>query len=164
MYGLAYVFINYAQAMRLGHVAWGFSLDEGETFLFGSTDHLFREAYWNAAALLKYMHVEPNGHTDFWFSQGSRDQMLEMMASGNHLTYHAYKILPVQQSVPDSAKTLAASLGKNGWNVANNNCVHQSYRVLREYGAETLPDPNNPLKHRIPRTWFNEIPTKRKLL
>jgi hypothetical protein len=164
MYGLAYVFINYAQAVRLGHVGWGFSLDEGETFCFGSTDHLYHESFWNAPALIKYMHVSPDADTDFWFATGTRDEMLETMANGHHLRYHAYKVLPVNNCAPGDAKEVAAALEKGGWNVAYNNCVHQSHKVLTGYGAECLPHPNVPMKHRIPRNWFNDIPTKRKLL
>jgi hypothetical protein len=164
MYGLAYVFINYAQALRLGHVGWGFSIDEGDTFCYGSTDHLYREAMWNAIAVVKYMNVAPEDDNDFWFATGTRDEMLEAMANGHHLRYHAYKVLPVRDPIPEQAKKVAESYEKIGWNVAFNNCVHQSYKLLTEYGAETLPHPNVPVKHRIPRSWFSEIPTRRKLL
>src|SRR5437762_2446685 len=98
MYGLAYIFINYVQAMHLGHVAWGFSLDDGETFVFGSTDHLWRHPWWNMLESAKYMHVGKNGEIDWWAATGTREEMLKVMKSGGHLRYHAYKVIQVDKS------------------------------------------------------------------
>lgn len=156
--GLAYVFINFEQAARCGHVGWGVSLDEGRTFHFGSTDHLFKASYLNLPALVRYMHVVPGGDIDWWARVGTEAEMLESMRSGHHIRYHAYKVLEVEQPEPEKAIVAAESLRHAGWHVTLNNCVHHVHSVLTEYSkAARLPDPNKPLTNLIPRRWFAQI-------
>lgn len=157
--GRAYIFINYEQALTLGHIGWGFQVDENR-FVFGSTDHLWdmRKSFFNPIAGLKFMNVRRDRNNDFWMQSGTEEEMLETMRSGKHVRYHAYKRIIVRNANPVFALKKAHTLKSGGWNVAFNNCVHQSYRVLTAYGAKLLPCPLKlTLSNRVPRKWFHQI-------
>ncbi|HEY9869010.1 MAG TPA: hypothetical protein V6D08_07575 [Candidatus Obscuribacterales bacterium] len=159
MRGQAYVFINFQQAARFGHVGWGVALGDGYNFHFGSTDHLYKDSYLNVLALARYMSVPPGGDLDWWAAVGPRDEMLRLMSQGPHIRYHAYKTIEI--ATPDPARAIAAaeSLREGGWHVALNNCVHHVHRVLTAYGDRlSLPAPDNPLTNLIPRRWFSSLP------
>ena len=132
----AFMFINFEQALGFGHIAWGFETSPGQYF-YGSTDHLLRRPMWDLIALVKYSRVEPGGDIDYWSGLGSFDQMLANMSSGPHIRYHAYKQLPVAYSAaqPLPARALAESLKDGGWALWDNNCVHQTDRILKTFGA-----------------------------
>ncbi|HEY9678318.1 MAG TPA: hypothetical protein V6C76_09935 [Drouetiella sp.] len=156
--GAAYIFINFEQAVQLGHIGWGFHLDE-DRYFFGSTDHLWNLAYpmWHPAELYRYMDVQPTKNNDYWSSIGSEQEMLQVMHSGPHVRYHAYKRIPVTEPQTDAAVKFAEGMKDRGWNVVQNNCVHQSYAILTKYGGAILPDAHTAL-NRIPRHWFKQIP------
>ncbi len=132
----AFTFINFEQALGFGHIAWGFEVEQGSYF-FGSTDHLLRRPMWDILALLEYSRVEPGGDVDYWSGQGSFEEMLAAMAAGPHIRYHAYKQLPVSlsEAAPLPAKTAAEKLREGGWTLWDNNCVHQTDRILKIFGA-----------------------------
>lgn len=130
----ALIFINFEQALRFGHVAWGFAVDKDEYF-FGSTDHLLKEPMWYLPALWRYSHVPPGGNVDFWCGRGSREEMLSAMASGPHIRYHACKSFAVQSANVEAAVARAKALEFGGWSLFGNNCVDQSAAVLVTYGV-----------------------------
>lgn len=154
--GSAYVFINFEQAARFGHVGWGFQTAEQE-FCFGSTDHLWRREYpqWHPVELLRYMNVQPELNNDFWSETGPLERMLFVMGHGHHIRYHAYKRLCVGAPEAERARALAQAQKDNGWNLLNNNCVHQVYSVLTKYGERGLPYPL--ALNLIPKVWFEGI-------
>lgn len=157
--GQAYVFINFQQAARFGHVGWGIALGDGDNFYFGSTDHLYKDSYLNVLALARYMSVPPGSDLDWWAAVGSRQDMLRLMSQGPHIRYHAYKT--IETATPDPARAIAAaeSLREGGWHIALNNCVHHVHRVITAYGDRlNLPPPDNPLTNLIPRRWFSSLP------
>jgi hypothetical protein len=157
MDGLAFVFINFVQAGRCGHVAWGFLLDpEAQRYYFGSTDHLLKDPWWDLLGWIRYAHVDPHGHNDWWSETGTHSQMIAMMHKGHHIRYHAAKVIPVRNALPDKGFEKAEALKSAGWSVLNNNCVHQTYSVLTEYGAD-LPAPGSAVAHVIPKKWFAAI-------
>jgi hypothetical protein len=156
-FGAAYVFINFEQAMTLGHIGWGLKVEENRYF-FGSTDHLWNRKYplWHPAELIRYMDVEPGKNNDYWSAFGTEDEMLTMMRSGSHVRYHSYKRLPVLNPDPAAAIMLAETMKDVGWNVVQNNCVHQSNAILTKYGGMILPNAYTPA-NRIPGNWFADI-------
>ncbi|MBU6451776.1 MAG: hypothetical protein KGS72_08370 [Cyanobacteria bacterium REEB67] len=153
----AFIFINREQALRFGHIAWGFELASGQYF-YGSTDHLLRRPIWDVLALARYASVAPGDDVDYWSGQGDFDTMIGDMASGPHIRYHACKELPVPaaEARPEPAKVMAESFKEGGWSVLANNCVHQTHRLLSTFGAaHLLPDPvRDPLGN------FSLIPVK----
>lgn len=155
--GAAYVFINFEQAVTLGHIGWGFRVEENRYF-FGSTDHLWNRQYplWHVPELIRYANVEPHFNNDYWSACGTEREMLETMRAGNHVRYHAYKRIPVSNPDPASAIMLAETMKDIGWHVTKNNCVHQSNAILTKYGGMILPNAYTPL-NRIPRHWFKAI-------
>lgn len=154
----AYVFINFEQAVGLGHIGWGFQVDDDQ-YYFGSTDHLWNTKYpiWHPIELIRYMDVAPAANNDYWAQLGTEEDMLHIMQTGDHVRYHAYKKLAVENPDPAGAKVRADTMEHNGWNVALNNCVHQSYKVLSTYGAQGLLPCPYKLSNRIPRKWFGLI-------
>ena len=161
MNGTGFVFINLLQAMRFGHVGWGFAIDEAQSqFYFGSTDHLYRHPWWDLPGWIQYAKVEPHADNDWWSAVGTRDDMLRIMSRGDsgryHIRYHVAKEIAVQSARIEDARRAAESLRTGGWAVLSNNCVHQAYDVLTEYGAN-LPAPTQPLTNLIPKVWFAKI-------
>jgi hypothetical protein len=161
MKGSAFVFINLVQAVRFGHVGWGFALDEAHTlFYFGSSDHLYRHRWWDLPAWIRYSKVEPKGDIDWWSAIGSKADMLRIMANGDptryHIRYHLVKEIEVDNALPEDGRQTAEDLRAGGWAVLSNNCVHQAYDVLTRYGAE-LPNPDVPLTNLVPKVWFGKI-------
>ncbi|MBS2002079.1 MAG: hypothetical protein JST44_11280 [Cyanobacteria bacterium SZAS LIN-5] len=163
-YGAAYVFINFEQAMALGHIGWGFKVEPGRYF-FGSTDHLWNREYpmWHPGELIRYMDVPAGANNDYWSAFGTEEEMLTVMRSGPHVRYHSYKRVPVAVPNPAAAIAFAEALKHNGWNVARNNCVHQSHAVLTQYSGPILPNPHTTLD-RIPRRWFAAIQAEEMVL
>lgn len=169
--GSVYAFINFKQAAGLGHVAWGFQLDQN-LYRYGSADHLWRLDWWDLAAWLRYMHVAPGGDIDWWHEDGTRDDMLSAMKTGygkdgrRHIFYHAYKQLDCELFSAPRAVEFTAEIERQGWHVFNQNCVQQAQRIFLKYSNEylgssgnSLPDPfSNPL-NLIPKTWFARIPS-----
>ncbi len=162
MQGRALVFINFVQAARCGHVAWGFLRDspitagQHDQYYYGSTDHLLKDPWWDLIGWLKYAHVEPTVNNDWWAELGDRSAMIRMMHKGHHIRYHAAKLISVPNADPFLAGTKASKLQHDGWSLLVNNCVHQTYEVLTAYGAK-LPAPNVPVSNLIPKRWFAEI-------
>jgi hypothetical protein len=176
MQGTAFVFINWEQAVHLGHVGWGFSLNEEQSlFYFGSTDHLYRHPWWDLPGWVRYAHVparadggiEDGGaygaYIDWWGTTGSYDDMIRTMREGHHIRYHAASALPVQIARPERAVQCAEALAGAGWSVLKNNCVHQTYKVLSEYGA-SLPAPSLSWNNVIPKIWFTRLQGRQQLL
>lgn len=164
----AFVFINYKQAVGFGHVAWGFALDR-ERFCFGSTDHLLRSPMWHLPALVQYSRVAPGGDVDYWCEQGSFEQMLHMMSAGPHIRYHSYKRLSVWDAKPEQALSYALSLRERGWCIVDNNCVHQTARLLQVFGVKkSVVDAGSILpvdkSLRVPVKWFGALDAKEVVL
>jgi hypothetical protein len=157
----SFIFINYHQALRFGHVAWGFALSPGESpgenqgkrYCWGSSDHLLRTPMSDLISLAKYSYVPPGGDIDFWCEQGSFEQMLESMSQGHHIqhqeihyhiNYHAYKELHQENQSGNSARALQELelIRAGGWSLLTNNCIDQTYRLLAAYGSgDALVDP-----------------------
>lgn len=157
----SFIFINYEQALRFGHVAWGFALAPEESgseskrkkYCWGSSDHLLRTPMSDVIALAKYSHVPPGGDIDFWCEEGSFERMLESMSQGHHIqhqeiryhiNYHAYKELQYDQKSGNVERALQEleRIKAGGWSLLTNNCIDQTYRLLDAYGAgAALVDP-----------------------
>lgn len=157
----AFIFINYKQALRFGHVAWGFALAPEESgseskrkkYCWGSSDHLLRTPLSDVIALAKYSYVPPGGDIDFWCEEGSFERMLESMSQGHHIqhqeiryhiNYHAYKELHYDQKSGNVERALQEleMIKAGGWSLLTNNCIDQTYRLLDAYGAgAALVDP-----------------------
>ena len=135
----AFMFINFEQALGFGHIAWGIEVEPGKYF-YGSTDHLLRRPMWDLIALIQYARVKPGDDVDYWSSSGSFDDMLGEMSRGPHIWYHAYKQIAVQakEAAPLEARAAAEKFKDGGWTLWDNNCVHQTHRVLDIFGAGAL--------------------------
>lgn len=157
MNGVGLVFINFEQAARFGHVAWGFQIQrDPDVYYFGSTDHLLKDPWWDLLGWARYAHVPPSNNVDWWSGTGDRSQMIQMMYSGHHIRYHAAKVFEVSSAQPNAALECADLMQHGGWSVLANNCVHQTSEVLTRYGA-TLPKLQSSPHHLIPKQWFSSI-------
>lgn len=158
MIGRAFVFINYKQAAHFGHIGWGVKLDGYDRYLFGSTDHLIHHDRLDVLAWIKYASVPVGADVDYWCQEGTLTAMMEIMKSGNHIRYHHYKAIAVQNANPKAAMQAAEASGAGGWDVLKNNCVHQTFSILNSYGA-VIPAPPPLIRGigLIPRMWFRDI-------
>lgn len=156
MTGQAFIFINYLQALRFGHVAWGFATADGR-YCYGSSDHLLKRPMSDLIALAKYSHVPAGGDIDFWCEEGTYEEMLEAMSQGHHIRYHECKVIGGDYVGDVSAARAAlAEVKAGGWSVLANNCIHHTYKILRAYGvADSLLAPVlfQPWSM-LPRKWF----------
>lgn len=159
MRGEAFVFINFRQALRFGHIGWGFQTDE-DKYCYGSTDHLWKHhTFFDLKYAIAYATVAPEDNNDWWMESGSREEMLATMRHSNHIWYHAYKSLAVGHADPEAAVTVAKKIEYAGWHVWKDNCIHQTHAILTAYGAgRMLPDPEIPPTNRISRVWFAQFP------
>lgn len=156
--GEIFVFINYVQAARFGHVAWGVKVADNEYF-YGSTDHLWKHDWWDLPAWVRYMNVPLEGDIDWWVERGDKDSMLKMMRSGHHIRYHSYKMIDVDAADPQKAIDAAHRLRLAGWNLAKHNCVHQTFMVISEYSHEHgAANPFASALNLIPKRWFALLP------
>jgi hypothetical protein len=162
MQGSAYIFINFLQAARFGHIGWGFLMADG-SYCFGSTDHLFRKSWLDLGAWLAYGHVKPGYDNDWWMETGTSEEMLAKMARSHHIYYHAVKEVGAANAQPERALAAAHSMKDAGWSLGGNNCVHQTYRILTDYGA-VLPAPQQCLTNIIPRKWFDKVDAQQRQL
>ena len=158
MIGQFWLFVNVKQAARFGHVGWGFQLED-ETFMFGATDHLYRHHEMDLAAWIDYMSVAPGEHTDWWCGFGTREKMLEAMTdSREHIWYHKAKGVKVANCDPRAARKAAEFSQHCGWSVLSNNCVQQTWEIVRAYGADrVIPNPWDNAFNLIPRVWFKSF-------
>lgn len=166
MTGKFFLFLNFRQAGRFGHVGWGFQLAEKDKFLFGSTDHLYRHKWWDLPSWLDYMHVPEGEHTDWWCEYGTEKDMLDIMGgTRNHIWYHTTKGVIVPEAEPEEAEKMARSQETCGWSVFDNNCVVQTFEIMKAYNAASLfPDPWEQPLCMIPRVWFANIQGEETML
>ncbi|MBZ0187261.1 MAG: hypothetical protein K8F91_13525 [Candidatus Obscuribacterales bacterium] len=157
--GRFYLFINYRQAARLGHVGWGLRFADGKTCLFGSTDHLYRHHWWDLPGWIDYMYVPQGKNNDWWSALGSESDMYRAMSTcGPHIWYHDCKVVEVEQFYAEAAVEFAMSLKTAGWSVLNNNCVQQTYEIARIYGSgEKVPSPWRNSLLLVPRLWYPQV-------
>jgi len=158
--GEFWLFVNVKQAARFGHVGWGFMLDDG-SYIFGATDHLYRHHEMDLLRWIDYMSVPPGEHTDWWCGYGTKKDMLEQMSKvgSGHIWYHKARGVKVSNAHPVEAKKIAISQEFAGWTLLTNNCVQQTWEIIKTYGADrTIPNPwENPF-NLIPRVWFDSFP------
>ncbi len=159
MTGQAFIFINYLQALRFGHVAWGFALGNGR-YCYGSSDHLLKRPMSDLIALARYSHVPAGGDIDFWCEEGSYDEMIAAMASGHHIRYHACKRIGDDSYRFDgnveAARLAVEAVKVGGWSVLKNNCIHHTYQILKAYGVDDnllVPTLLRPWSM-LPKKWF----------
>lgn len=166
MQGKFFLFVNVKQAATFGHVGWGFLLNDGKTYCFGATDHLYRHHNFDLLGWIDYMNVPAGEHTDWWCDYGDEEKMLTAMShSHHHIWYHYCRSIDVKHAKPEAAEKVAKSLELAGWALLNNNCVQQTWEIVKAYGAGAIiPDPwGNPFQL-IPRVWFNSFKGDVKVL
>jgi hypothetical protein len=164
--GSIFAFINFKQAVGLGHVAWGYQIAD-DHFRYGSADHLWRHDWWDLPSWLRYMDVKPGGDIDWWCEEGKRSEMLQAMKTGygkdgrRHIFYHSFKELKLPSISVQNAITCTSEIEKQGWHVVNQNCVQQAHLIFSSYSKENnMPDPFADPLNMVPKTWFARIPAE----
>lgn len=142
----AYAFIDSDNALGAGHVGWGFSLNDGGTYYFGSTQN-----YWNGNPI-NTVFVPPGGNTDWWAKTGSEREMLAAMRARS---YNAYRVVDVPSPDPIAARHIADESKNWGFTGIGNNCLDHAYRVLEAFKTPGMPWP---LTHPFPNQWFGDFP------
>lgn len=156
-----YVFINFQQAARFGHIGWAFRISP-ETYCWGSADHLWKHEWFDLLSWIKYMHVPKDGDIDWWSAEGTKEQMLQEMKSGRgHIRYHAFKRLETSSAKCQNALSQQKELASGGWDLLRHNCVHHAYLIGKAYDDNLLlPDPFKSPFDLIPLNWFRQLNAK----
>lgn len=138
---------------ELGHVGWAYETTPGQ-FLCGSVENTSGNPEMDS------------GKTDYW-EDNTQDPYTRFAIGplGDKTLYDVYKELYV--SVPDtSAARRAMDWAKSQpYKVKGLNCMNFTYEVLKAYGANFLPNPNDMnINNWIPNLWFNSIQAQRTVL
>ncbi|CAG8804148.1 21597_t:CDS:1 [Gigaspora margarita] len=136
----------------VGHVAWGWEVDDSATYVFGSDDG-------------------PNngnicGGPKIWSqTNGTRSDMLNWFKNRN---YSSYNCQPVSNSAVGSANTAITTVKSQPYywasipclKTSSTNCLDDVMAILNAYNATGLPS-TSILSHGAPdpRTWFGELGT-----
>lgn len=172
--GAAYIFIKPEQAVRQGHIGWGFLMADGR-YCFGSTENPMkagRDLGQDARAVWDALTINPGADNGFWYGIADTEQeMLNEMkrptntrqSDANHpygdrcSGYWHYKMSYVRGANPSAALGRAESCRESGFKGIGWNCLDQTYAILEAYGV----DKNNvmPWKqtHPSPNYWFNDF-------
>lgn len=143
MRGLAYVFLRKGgapvpMAGSMGHVGWGFLLEEDGRCFCGSTENEGGG-----------MFVPGGGKNDAWCVEvESADAMIELFRGRR---YDGYKVSSVREPKSAAARAIGESQSKAGYAGLQNNCLDHTYKVLAAYGDEGMPWLDT---HPAPNDWF----------
>lgn len=149
MVGTAFAFSRHQSAMRLGHVAWGYTRHrDGKTiYTFGSVED--SKAYPIAKPEVM----------EFWQETVAERDLHRLFAVVRRLRYTRFKAWPVPDADPDAADAMALNQSRRTYTIVNNNCLDSVHRILTAYGATDfhLGDLKHPASW-IPNAWFGSIP------
>ena len=149
MQGTAIAVSRRHSAFGCGHVAWGYSREEGgRTFYsFGSVEDPTGLPF------------APPGLMAFWTATGGAGAMEAVIAQLQSYGYESFKAWPVPAADPGAADRTAERQGSRPYLVFTNNCLDSVHRVLSAYGVKHphIHDPTRPGSW-IPNRWFDQIP------
>ena len=155
MAGTAFAFSRPQSAMRLGHVAWGYtrSVAGGTVYTFGSVED--SKAYPIA---------KPEA-MEFWQESAPEHELARLVALVRRLRYRHFKVWPVPNADPDAADAAALAVSRSTYTIVANNCLDSVHHVLTAYGATDfhLGDLKLPTSW-IPNAWFGSIPEEARPL
>lgn len=147
----AVVFINYEEVPGgAGHVGWGFETQPG-TFCYGAKE---------AVGTIAVISGQYNG---VFIEEGSEQQMLNAMKTGNHggnrFPYDAYKYVEVAHPNPQEGLNLAHQSPNWGYALVGNNCMDDVFRIIKAYASNDDNVLPWPATHWLPVQFFDAIPT-----
>ncbi|GLY87007.1 hypothetical protein [Actinoallomurus iriomotensis] len=162
--GEACVFARSSGAGGLGHTGWAFKLPAGDVYEFGATESVpSDENNLDSRGKLRIPKGDPNGT---WDVTASRNQMIQTFRNptGNPQVaattpwakpYDEYRCQTTEVSHVALATAAVAESKRAGYDVLRNNCLDNTIKILRAYGATGLPDAK--LLCAAPRIWFKSL-------
>lgn len=155
MDGTAFAFSRPRSALRLGHVAWGYTRAQGgETvYTFGSVEDSKGYPIANPEVM------------EFWQETAPEPDLGRLVAVVRRLRYAHFKSWPVPGAHPELADATALEQSQRTYTIVSNNCLDFVHRVLTAYGATDfhLGDLKLPSSW-IPNAWFGSIPEQSRPL
>ena len=149
MPGHAFAISRRLSAFHCGHVAWGYTRDEGaRTFYsFGSVEDPSGLPFAPPSAMA------------FWSITAEAGGLRPILEQLDRFHYTDFKRWEVADPDPLAADRVAAEQGSKPYWVFTNNCLDSVHRVLTAYGVRHphIHDPARPGSW-IPNRWFDRIP------
>lgn len=145
--GWAYIFLRPEMPRFAGHVGWGFQQADG-SFYAGAIEGTSNVWVPNASKF----------HTAYRFETES--QMISYFAGfgageTDNAAYTDYKKIAVRDADPAAAIAAHAEWKNYDYWLVAQNCMDETYAILRAYGATGLPSPSS---YWAPRAWFRASP------
>jgi hypothetical protein len=143
------VFLYPSIPLELGHVGWGFRLDDGR-WCWGATE-------------LSGGFVAPGQPNGACVERGTREQMMSWFRDGLRPNsapwkYFSYKALRADHPRGSVGEQMAEATKQMGYSVVGNNCMTHALSILNGYaGYPILPLPVIHPVQMIPRVWFTLI-------
>lgn len=167
--GSAYIFIKPDQAVKQGHIGWGFMLGDG-SYRYGSTENPMKEGLggvWEALT------IDPGKDNGYWEGTSNTEQeMFDDMKNVNDgrarpadrypfgfrsSGYTHYKVTLVLSPNPSNAAEAGRHCQRTGFKGLGWNCLDQTYRVLEDYGVDKTTVMPWKQTHPSPNYWFNDF-------
>ncbi|GLY78465.1 hypothetical protein [Actinoallomurus iriomotensis] len=162
--GEAWVFARTAGAGGLGHTGWAFKMPGDDTYMFGATESVPVDRRQNGSRGRAVIRRGRENGT--WVLTGTRDQMLrtfrnpaadpEVAATTPWAKpYDKYRCQSTTVAIA-AAATIAVAASRNaGYLLVFNNCLGNTIKILRAYGAIRLPAAT--YLRALPNNWFNGL-------
>ncbi|GAA4485187.1 hypothetical protein GCM10023191_009410 [Actinoallomurus oryzae] len=162
--GEAWVFARTTGAGGLGHTGWAVKLPEDDTYMFGATESVPTGKGDNGGRGKAWILKGRENGT--WVMTGTRDQMLRTFGDPTADPYVAaitpwakpYDKCRCQATAVANvvAATIAVAASKNaGYLLVFNNCLGNTIKILRAYGALRLPAAT--YLRALPNNWFKSL-------
>ncbi len=135
----AAAFVRRSGAYWLGHVGWAFALDS-TTFDDGSVENPQGTPY------------TPPSEDGFWECKVCAGKFVGPFVP---LDYDSYKVLTAPNPKPEFAQQVVSWISTQPYVVIGQNCMDDTYDVLRTFGVPKLPVPAFEV---IPNWWFDALP------
>lgn len=158
------MFARTTGASGLGHTGWGFKMPEDDTYMFGATESVpIVRGDTGSRGKALILKGRENGT---WVLTGTRDQMLRTFrnpAANPDVAATTPWVKPYDKFRCQTtavaravAATIAVATSRNaGYLLVFNNCLGNTIKILRAYGAVRLPAAT--YLRALPNYWFNSL-------
>ena len=172
--GVAYIFIKPEQAVKQGHISWGFMMDDG-SYCFGSTENPLKPMpnfAEGVASVWQALNIGPGADNGFWcgFADTEADMLTAMRTAANDRTssaaypygnrcsgYWHFKKTFTPSRYAGAARAAAEHDRVSGFIGLTWNCLDQAYAVLEAYGVDKSIIMPWKQTHPSPNYWFNDF-------
>jgi hypothetical protein len=148
--GAAVVFVRRKATMGIGHVGWGFLVQEGSA---GTMSLVGDGNVWEIGAVENHHGwiITPPLEDGYW-----RERTAQPLSTVAGRGYDHYKVVPVEVCNLDAAVKAERAVSERPYMAAVGNCMNDVYEILTAYGVVHLPNPHL-LFNWLPNAWYDHI-------